>query len=67
MLERKTLRVLQDDASLSVAEVAERVGLSMSPCWRRIQRMREAGLITRTVALLDRRKVGFNTQIFTRR
>lgn len=62
--ERKILRLLQEDASLSVAEVAERVGLSVSPCWRRIQRMREAGLILRTVALLDRKKVGLNAQIF---
>ena len=62
--ERKILAVLQDDASLSVAEVAERVGLSVSPCWRRIQRLREAGLILRHVALLDRKKLGLNAQIF---
>ena len=62
--ERKILRELQADASLTTAEVAERVGLSASPCWRRIDRLEREGFIRRRVALVDRRKVGLNAQIF---
>lgn len=62
--ERKILRELQADASLTTAEVAERVGLSASPCWRRIDRLERDGFIRRRVALVDRRKVGLNAQIF---
>jgi len=62
--ERKILRELQADASLTTAEVAERVGLSASTCWRRIDRLEREGFIRRRVALVDRRKVGLNAQIF---
>jgi len=62
--ERKILALLQDDCSLSATEIAERVGLSTTPCWRRIQRLRESGVIARQVALVDRRKIGLNAQIF---
>lgn len=60
----KILTLLQQDASLSTAEVAERVGLSQSVCWRRIQRLREDGYIKATVAIVDRQKLGFKIQIF---
>lgn len=62
--DRKILALLQQDASLSAAEIAEKVGLSQSPCWRRIQRLKEEGYIRAQVALLDRKKLGLNTQIF---
>lgn len=62
--DRRILALLQEDASLSTAEIAERVGLSQSPCWRRIQRLKEEGVIRGQVTLLDRRKVGLNAQIF---
>ena len=62
--ERAILRVLQDDASLSTAAVAEAVGLSASPCWRRIDRLERDGFIKRRVAIVERRKVGLNAQIF---
>ena len=62
--ERKILRELQRDASLTTAEIAERVGLTPSPCWRRIDRLEREGLIRKRVALIDRRKVGLNAQIF---
>ena len=62
--EKKILRILQEDVSLSTAAVAERVGLSVSPCWRRIDRLERDGFITRKVALVDRRKVGRNAHIF---
>jgi len=60
----KILALLQQDASLSTAEVAERVGVSQSPCWRRIQRLRDEGYIKATVAIVDRQKLGFQIQIF---
>ena len=63
-IDQKILAVLQEDASRSAAEIAEAVGLSQSPCWRRIQRLKDDGYITRIVALLDRQKVGLRAQIF---
>ncbi|MEI9850561.1 MAG: Lrp/AsnC family transcriptional regulator [Sphingomonas sp.] len=62
--ERRILVLLQEDATLSTAAVAEAVGLSPSPCWRRIDRLERDGFIKRRVALVDRRKVGLNAQIF---
>ena len=44
-LDRKILRLLQSDASLSAAAIGERVGLSQSPCWRRIQRLKDSGIV----------------------
>lgn len=60
----KILDLMQRDASLSTAELAERVGLSQSPCWRRIQRLREEGYIKAVVAIVDHQKLGFTMQIF---
>lgn len=62
--ERRILRVLQEDASLPTAAVAERVGLSPSPCWRRIDRLERDGVIRKRVALLDRRAIGLNAHVF---
>lgn len=62
--ERKILRELQRDASQTTAEIAEKVGLTPSPCWRRIDRLEREGLIRKRVAVLDRRKVGLNAQVF---
>ena len=62
--ERKILRELQRDANQTTAELAERVGLSPSPCWRRIDRLEREGYIQRRVALIDRHKVGLNAHIF---
>jgi Lrp/AsnC family transcriptional regulator len=61
-IDMQILALLQSDASVSVALIAERVGLSQSPCWRRIQRLEERGYIRKRVALLDRRKLGFNLE-----
>jgi len=63
-IDLKILHVLQEDASRSAAEIADTVGLSQSPCWRRIQRLKEEGYITKIVALLDRRKLDLSTQLF---
>lgn len=64
LYDRRILALLQEDASLSSAQIAEQVGLSQSPCWRRIQRLKEEGVIRGQVTLLDRKKIGLNTQIF---
>lgn len=60
----KILSILQEDASLPVAEVAGRVNLSQTPCWRRIQRMESAGVIERRVALVNPDAVGLGLSIF---
>lgn len=60
----KILALLQTDASKSVADIAEAVGLSQSPCWRRIQRLEQEGFVRERVAILDRRKLGFNLEVF---
>ena len=60
----RLLDILQQNASLSVADMAGRVGLSVTPCWRRIQRMEEMGVIRRRVALLDPEKVGAGISVF---
>ena len=62
--DRKLLALLQEDAGRQVAELAEAVGLSQTPCWRRVQRLRDAGVITRNVALLDRHKVNVGVTVF---
>ncbi|HEV8680518.1 MAG TPA: Lrp/AsnC family transcriptional regulator, partial [Stellaceae bacterium] len=62
--DRKILAALQEDAGLSNAEIAERVGLSLTPCWRRIRNLEEAGVIRRRVALLDRRKLNVGVTVF---
>lgn len=62
--DRRILAILQVDAGKPTAAIAEQVGLSQAPCWRRIQRLKEAGLIRSQVCLLDRRKIGLNAQIF---
>lgn len=60
----KILKILQEDASLPVAEIAARVNLSQTPCWRRIQRLEADGVIQRRVALLDPESVGMGLTIF---
>ena len=63
-IDRKILRLLQHNAELSAAEVAEKVELSQSPCWRRIHRMQQDGLIERKVALLNHKLLGFSITVF---
>ncbi|MEA3009629.1 MAG: Lrp/AsnC family transcriptional regulator [Sphingomonadales bacterium] len=60
----KILAILQEDASVSVGEIAGRVGLSQTPCWRRIQRLEESGVIRRRVALLDPKAIGLGLTVF---
>jgi Lrp/AsnC family transcriptional regulator len=61
----KILEQLQKDASQSTAELADKVGLSQSPCWRRLQRLKDDGYIRSQVALLDRHKFGYDLVIFS--
>ncbi|MCZ6588325.1 MAG: Lrp/AsnC family transcriptional regulator [Alphaproteobacteria bacterium] len=63
-LDIKILHVLQEDASLPVAAVADAVGLSVTPCWRRIRKLEEAGIILRRVTLLDRKAAGIGVVVF---
>lgn len=60
----KILAILQEDASVSVAEIASRVNLSQTPCWRRIQRLEEQGVIQRRVAILDPEAIGLDLTVF---
>jgi len=63
-IDRKILTVLQQDASLSVAEIGSRVGLSSTPCWKRIQRLEGEGVIQRRVAVVDPDKIGLGVTVF---
>jgi Lrp/AsnC family transcriptional regulator len=63
-IDRKILDILQADATVPVAAIADRVGLSAAPCWRRIKRMEDEGVIKRRVALVDRRKANVPMTLF---
>ena len=63
-IDAKLLDLLQHDAGLSVAELAEKVGLSSSPCWRRVRRLEESGVIQRRVTILDRERLGLDFEVY---
>ena len=63
-IDKKILSTLQEDASLSVAEIGQRVGLSSTPCWKRIQRLEADGVIQKRVALVDQDKIGLGVTVF---
>ena len=63
-IDRKILAVVQEDASLSVAEIGQRVGLSSTPCWKRLQKLEAEGVITGRVALIDQDKIGLGITVF---
>jgi len=65
-IDRRILAYLQEDASLSVADLAERVGLSSTPCWRRVQLLERDGYIVRRVALLDPDRMNVGVTVFVR-
>ena len=62
--DRAILLHLQNDASVSTADLAEEVGLSTNACWRRIKRLEETGIIRRRVALLDEHRLGLDVTVF---
>jgi Lrp/AsnC family transcriptional regulator len=63
-VDARILDLIQHDAGLSVAEIAERVGLSSSPCWRRIKRLEDVGVIRRRVTVLDKDRLGLNFEVY---
>lgn len=63
-IDRRILKLLQENVDLPVAEVAEQVGLSASPCWRRIQKLEAEGIIERRVALLNPEKMNVGVTVF---
>lgn len=63
-IDRKLLELLQRDAEMPLNQLAEAVHLSSTPCWRRIQRLKESGVITRQVALVDPRKINLSVTAF---
>ena len=62
--DRRILEILQTEPGVNASEIGERIGLSQSACWRRIQRMRDEGVIKDQAAVLDREKVGLKTMVF---
>ena len=63
-IDRKILRLLQTEPDINASAIGERIGLSQSACWRRIQRLREDGVILDQPVVLDREKVGLSTMVF---
>lgn len=63
-IDKKILDILQADTTLAVAEIAQKVGLSTTPCWRRIQKLEAAGVIRSRVALLDAEKLNAGVTVF---
>ena len=63
-IDLQILALVQQDASLTTQEIADRINISQSPCWRRISRLQDKGLITRRVSLLAREKLGMDVVVF---
>ena len=63
-IDKKILKLLQEDSAQPVADIARKIGLSVTPCWRRIQKLEEAGIIRKRVALLDGMKTGLGMSVF---
>ena len=63
-VDRRILRELQADSSISIADLAERAGLSQTPCWKRVKRMEAEGIIEKRVALLDRDRLDLGLVVF---
>ena len=63
-IDRRILRALQADSTIPIAELAERVGLSQTPCWKRVKRLADAGVILGRVALIDRNALDLSLVVF---
>jgi Lrp/AsnC family transcriptional regulator len=63
-VDKKILRILQADANVPIAAVAEQVGLSQTPCWKRIRRLEETGVIEKRVAIVNPEKIGLGITVF---
>lgn len=62
--DREILKVMQTDATISMAELSQHVGLSHTPCWRRVKKMEAAGIIRQKVTLLDQKKLNLSVSVF---
>jgi len=65
-IDRQILALIQADAAAPIQQIAEKVGLSVNPCWRRIRQMEQAGVIQARVALVDPGKVGLGLTVYVR-
>ena len=63
IIDRKILSILQEDATTALSEIAERVGLSQTPCWKRIKRLEREGVIERRVTILNRERLGLGVTV----
>ena len=63
MIDKRILRIVQKDPRLSIGEIATQVGLSQTPCWKRLQRLDATGVIKRRIALLDPAKIGLELTV----
>ena len=63
-IDKRILAIVQVDASLAIGEIAHRVGLSQTPCWKRLQRLEQTGVIKRRIAVLDPAKLGLGVTVF---
>ena len=63
-IDKRILAIVQVDASLAIGEIAHRVGLSQTPCWKRLQRLEQTGFIKRRIAVLDQAKLGLGVTVF---
>jgi Lrp/AsnC family transcriptional regulator len=64
LIDRKIVAALMEDATTPIAQIADKVGLSQTPCWKRIQKLEASGVIQRRVALADPAKLGFGLTVF---
>lgn len=64
LIDRKIVAEMMRDATLPIAQIADKAGLSQTPCWKRIQKLEAAGVLTRRVALADPDKLGFGLTVF---
>jgi Lrp/AsnC family transcriptional regulator len=64
LIDRKIVAELMRDATLPIAQIADKAGLSQTPCWKRIQKLEAAGVLTGRVALADPTKLGFGLTVF---
>ncbi len=63
-IDRRLLAILQEDSTVPIADLAERVGLTQTPCWKRVKRLQDSGVITARVALLDREALDLGLTVF---
>ena len=64
LTDRRIMALLMDDATMPIAQIADRVGLSQTPCWKRIQKLESSGVLRRRVALADPARLGFGLTVF---